>query len=525
VSATRSPLLEAALTHAERGYSVFPTAPRGKRPLTANGFKAATRDEREILHRWVEHPDANIGIACGASQIVVLDIDSKAGADPQDVLGEFDIGRAPLIYTGEAPEPSGKDPNSLSGVRGAHVYFAGDVAGTNKLSIAGCEIRGRQHFVVAPPSIHPSGVVYQGTLPPVAELPSVPDWLRAMVAAPNGNASAPTVAEMIPAGTRNSALASIAGTMRRRGMSVKAIAAALQVENEERCWPPLPAAEVEQIATSIARYAPKAYSPAEVAATADPGEQSAAPAKGKLQLPPTPELQDVAGLCSWLTVAFALDPQHPIVSGKRHGHAGPECHVSLSRAGAPPIAFEPATRITNPMKLIETLNWSVLPTDGATPVFRGEHCQKIVFVIRMLCGAAETLTAEQEAAGIVSTFLSGAVEAEHAVTTHGTGGQKYEAVLALRREIDPLSGRPIGPVRFARDADTGELVIALDALMEAARRHTGSSLPHGWVDARMGALDGWERITLQGHGLVGEDGKRPHARIYVYRGHLTTASD
>jgi hypothetical protein len=525
---TRSPLLEAALTHAEHGYSVFPTAPRGKRPLTANGFKAATRDERDILHRWQEYPDANVAVACGASRIVVLDIDSKAGADPQDVLGELDIAGVPLIYTGEAPEPSERDPNSLSGVRGAHLYFAGDLAGTNKLSIAGCEIRGSQHYVVAPPSVHPSGVVYDGTLPPVAELPPVPDWLLAMVAAPNGNASAPAVAEMIPAGARNATLASIAGTMRRRGMSAKAITAALQVENEERCRPPLSVGEVEQIATSIARYAAKAYNPTDAAATADPGGQSAAPAKGKLQLPPTPDLADVAGQCAWLTSVFQLDPAHPIVSGKRHGHSGPECHVELRRAGgAPAVSFEPATRINNPRGLVETLAWSVLPTDGATPAFKGEHCQQIAHAIRMLCGAAETLTAKQEAAGIVSTLLSGAVEVEHAVTTYGgTGGQKYEAAMSLRREIDPTSGRAIGPVRFARDADTGELVIAVADLMEAARRHTGSSLPHGWVDARMGALDGWERITLQGHGLPGEGrSKRPHARIYAYRGHLTTADD
>ena len=180
-------------------------------------------------------------------------------------------------------------------------------------------------------------------------------------------------------------------------------------------------------------------------------------------------------MCAWLTVAFALDPQHPIVSARRHGHAGPESHVELRRAGgAPPISFEPASRINGPMKLIKTLAWSVLHTDGAIPAFKGEHCQQIAHVIRMLCGVAETLSAEEQAAGIVSMFVSGAVEVEHAMTTHGTGGQKYEAAMSLRREIDPLSGRPIGPVRFARDADTGELVIAVSDLQEAARRYTGS---------------------------------------------------
>ncbi len=519
---SRSPLLEAALTHAERGYSVFPAVPRGKRPLPARGFKVATRDEREILHFWDQHPDANVAVACGASRIVVLDIDSKAGADPEDVLGEFDIAGVPLIRTGEAPEPSEDDPNSLSGVRGAHLYFAGDLPGTNKLSIGGCEIRGNQHYVVAPPSVHPSGVLYEGILPPAGELPPVPEWLLAMIAAPNGNASAPAVAEVVPAGERNATLASIAGTMRRRGMSAKAIAAALQVENEERCRPPLPAGEVEQIAASIARYPPSGRT-VEPAGTSDPSE-SAAPGKRKLQLPEMPELQDVAGQCAWLSAAFALDPAHPIVSGRRHGHSGPECHIRLRRADAAAISFEPATRINNPRALLETLSWSTLPTDGAAPLFRSEHCAQIAHVIKMLCGAAKTLTAVQEAAGFVSTFLCSAVEVEEAVTTYGTGGQKYEAVIALRRELDQFAGRPVGPARYARDADTGELVIAVSDLQEAARRHTGTSLPHGFVDARMDALE-WQRVELQGHGLPGDRGKRPHARIDAYRGHLTTVSD
>jgi putative DNA primase/helicase len=267
---------------------------------------------------------------------------------------------------------------------------------------------------------------------------------------------------------------------------------------------------------------------------AGPGQQSATPAtttyaleydaKG-LKLPPTPELHDVAGQCAWLTAVFALDPAHPVTSGKRHGLLGPACHVELRRAGAAAIFFEPASRINRPMTLIETLSWAVLHTDGATPRFKGVHCQVIAHVIKMLCGRGEALTAEQEAAGIVSTFLAGAVETEVPVTTHGTGGQKYEAVIALRREIDQASGRPIGPFRYARDQDTGELVIAVDDLVDAARRHTGSSLPHGWVNARMASL-GWERVTLEGRALPGRAGMQgPKARGDAYRGHLTTRGD
>jgi tight adherence protein B len=67
---------------------------------------------------------------------------------------------------------------------------------------------------------------------------------------------APTVLGEIPVGARNTTLISFAGSMRRRGMSVEAILAALRVENATRCRPPLPPSEVELIAAGVGRYTP-----------------------------------------------------------------------------------------------------------------------------------------------------------------------------------------------------------------------------------------------------------------------------
>src|SRR3954452_16997268 len=97
----------AAVELANRGYYVFPLRPRGKEPLpSSRGFKDATRDERRILQWWDRHPDANIGVACGASGIAVVDIDAKHGADPNEVLADLELDGAPVVRTGEAPEPS-----------------------------------------------------------------------------------------------------------------------------------------------------------------------------------------------------------------------------------------------------------------------------------------------------------------------------------------------------------------------------------------------------------------------------------
>jgi hypothetical protein len=74
--------------------------------------------------------------------------------------------------------------------------------------------------------------------------------------------------------------------------------------------------------------------------------------KGKMILPPAPAPTDIARLCLWLTVVFALDPQHPITGGERQGLAGPDGHVELRRTGAPSIRFEPMSKISQPQRLI-----------------------------------------------------------------------------------------------------------------------------------------------------------------------------
>lgn len=246
--------------------------------------------------------------------------------------------------------------------------------------------------------------------------------------------------------------------------------------------------------------------------------------KGKLMLPEIPHHGDTLGLCRWLTSTFSLNSAHPIIGGKREGLRGPEGHVVLARAGAPPIRFEPAARINAPAKLIETLSWQMIDTDGAVHALKSEHCRQIAHVVRTLCGATEAMTDEQEAEAIVATFMHSA-EPREGLTTYGTSGQRYEAAVALRRAVDEVTGRPIGAARYLVDANTGEFVISVSDLQDAARRHVGSSLARGWLDGRMETAE-WARITLQGYGQPGRVGRQgPHARCHAYRGHLRPDDD
>jgi len=120
-----------------------------------------------------------------------------------------------------------------------------------------------------------------------------PAGRRQQTARKEGTPKGPTFGE----GGRNAALASMAGRLRRDGLSEQAIEAALQATNAERCAPPLSADEVQAIARSIGRY-PAGALPVPQAAPSTPD----APAWPEPMLPGTsrvPEI-DPALLGGWL---------------------------------------------------------------------------------------------------------------------------------------------------------------------------------------------------------------------------------
>jgi putative DNA primase/helicase len=121
------------------------------------------------------------------------------------------------------------------------------------------DVKAAGGYVVAPPSIGPSGEPYEWIVSPDdADLADPPAWLMALLERERPKGPAGPVGERIPPGQRNKGLASLAGTMRRRGMGEAEILAALRVANAQRCEPPLEADEVEKIAASVARYEPAA---------------------------------------------------------------------------------------------------------------------------------------------------------------------------------------------------------------------------------------------------------------------------
>ena len=270
-TAGNSACREAALAYARRGWAVLPLRPRGKEPLTEHGVRDATTDPAKIEEWWNRWPDANVGIATGAvSGLVVLDVDPRNGGDEglRDLLGRHggwgipaDEGGYPETYT------------VLTGGGGQHYYFAVEGPAPSRKLAPGVDLKGDGGYVVAPPSLHPSGQSYMAEdstehLPPV----SAPAWiLRAA-----GARKAPLYRELeggpVHEGQRNECLASLAGKLRRDGLSAEEIEAALLAVNSARCLPPLPEDEVRRIADSVSRYPAGTLAEAAPAETSDPIE-------------------------------------------------------------------------------------------------------------------------------------------------------------------------------------------------------------------------------------------------------------
>ena len=247
----RDDLLAAALAFVADGLPVFPCEPRGKRPLVEGGFKAATLVTEQIRAWWSTWRLANIGIPTGAvSGFVALDIDP--GGD--DSLAELTHQYAPLPET-----------RVVKTGRGRQLWFEspGVPIGCKAGFRRGLDFRGDGGYVIAPPSLHANGKRY--TFLNKSKPVKIPDWLIKIIqqgkSAPNPTPPANGSSGKIREGSRNATLASIAGTMRKRGLGETAIRAALLEHNSRECDPPLPEAEVATIAASFAKYPPGAASP------------------------------------------------------------------------------------------------------------------------------------------------------------------------------------------------------------------------------------------------------------------------
>jgi hypothetical protein len=242
-------MIRAALRLAARGMYVFPCGVGSKNPATPHGYKDASRDPDVIRAWWQEEPQFNVAIATGSiSGVWVQDVD---GLDAEAELRRLEQRHGELPASVESITP-----------RGRHIYFrmpevplrcsAGKVA-------PGIDIRADGGFAVVPPSVHPSGARYHWSVDSAQSFAVAPDWLIAKAADAAPKRTATPAAEWrslatngVSEGQRDCTITRLAGHLMRRFVDPFVVLELLQAWNATRCKPPLPTADVERIANSIA---------------------------------------------------------------------------------------------------------------------------------------------------------------------------------------------------------------------------------------------------------------------------------
>lgn len=178
------PMLDVALSYQAQNWPVFPCRHRDdeyvdqdgcieilatKTPLTSNGFRGATLNERIVREYWRRNPSAMIGVPTGAPiGAWVLDIDPKHGGDETLAALESEHGALPSTLTAE----------TTSG--GRHYFFRHRQGVRNRGALgSGVDVRGDGGYVIAAGSVPEVGLPYRW----ISEQEPVdaPDWLLELV--------------------------------------------------------------------------------------------------------------------------------------------------------------------------------------------------------------------------------------------------------------------------------------------------------------------------------------------------------
>lgn len=174
------------------GWSIIPIQPKSKKPAISawKEFQDRKPTADEIAVFSSRYPNHNVAVICGAvSGLVVLDVDSEDGY-------RF------LKENGYAIPPT---PRTQSSPGKGHFYFKHPGFPVKNMirKVPGIDIKGDGGYVVAPPSIHPSGATYawlEAFHPAKTPVAPCPQWLLDLIdqgreeAAPdhsNGKKSAP----------------------------------------------------------------------------------------------------------------------------------------------------------------------------------------------------------------------------------------------------------------------------------------------------------------------------------------------
>jgi Bifunctional DNA primase/polymerase, N-terminal/Primase C terminal 1 (PriCT-1) len=189
-------LVDHAISHAKRGFRVFPVykARNGicscrngklcdspaKHPRIIGWNHLATCDEKQIREWWKKYSEANVGILTGvydSHNWIVLDVDPKSSGFESLTELESKYGKLPDTLT------------AVTGSGGRHYIFSAarevvisNIQASSKLG-KGLDIRGKNGFIVAAGSTHGSGKKYQW-LDETSQISEMPLWMLDKIVKP-----------------------------------------------------------------------------------------------------------------------------------------------------------------------------------------------------------------------------------------------------------------------------------------------------------------------------------------------------
>jgi hypothetical protein len=162
-----SALRDAAFAYAAAGLPILPCESGGKAPhrmlegppLCLGGVYHATTNAERVAHWWDEDPSANVGV-----DVLALDLDDWSALGLLTREQRRDLLRGAWVGT----------------ARGVHVWFRAPEPVKGGRVVSGLSLQGAGTYVLAPPSVHPSGIAYEwlsdGTR--WRNLAPLPDWAR-----------------------------------------------------------------------------------------------------------------------------------------------------------------------------------------------------------------------------------------------------------------------------------------------------------------------------------------------------------
>lgn len=230
--------LDYAKKYLERGFSIIPLNPKDKKPAIRSWKPYQEKlPSMDDINDWFGNgSNNNIGIVTGKiSKIAVVDLDCE---EALKYAKDNNFPKAPTVQTG----------------KGYHLYYRYQEGIRNfqkRDDLPGIDLRGDGGYVVAPPSIHPSGKEYRWikqlgiqdlTLAPLPEI--------ILVKRPEDKTPIKKLYKGVPEGSRNDTLARLTGSWVNNKLSLEDCLENAYSWNKKNS-PPLHQNEVRKTVESI----------------------------------------------------------------------------------------------------------------------------------------------------------------------------------------------------------------------------------------------------------------------------------